>query len=89
MITTDASEEAADTNMVPHGWAREDGLFEGGRAGLRIDIDPGNPAYPNGWCLRHYGFLDVNLPGNDTYLLTPGQPLVMKYTVTAFAIAKR
>ena len=86
VITTDAGRETADTNMVPHPWAREDGLFDGGRAGLRIDIDPANPGYPNGWCLRHYGFLGVNFPGNETCTLRPGEPLEMKYSVTVYAV---
>jgi len=85
VITTDAGRETEDTNMVPHAWAREDGVFEGGRAGLRIDIDPANPDYPNGWCLRHYGFLGVNFPGNEVYELQPGQPLQLQYSVTLFA----
>lgn len=86
VITTDTGRETEDTNMVPHAWAREDGVFAGGRAGLRIDIDPSNPAYPNGWCLRHYGFLGVNFPGNEAYELRPDEPLVLRYSVTVFAV---
>jgi len=84
-VTTDAGVERKDSNMVPHPWAQEEGLFAKGRAGLRIDIDPSNPGYPNGWCLRHYGFLGVNYPGNDTLTLEPGKPLVLRYKVTVFA----
>ena len=80
------TQESGDSDMVPHAWAREDGRFEGGRAGLRIDIDSANPGCPNGWCLRHYGFLGVNFPGNDSYTLRPGEPLELKYAVTVFAI---
>jgi hypothetical protein len=85
VLTTDSGREAKDSNMVPHSWAREDGTFANGRAGLRIDIDPSNPGYPNGWCLRHYGFLGVNYPGNEPHTLTPGKPLTLKYKVTLFA----
>ena len=85
VITTDAGREPRDSNMVPHPWAQEEGLFKGGRAGLRIDIDPSSPGHPNGWCLRHYGFLGVNYPGNDGHTLRPGEPLEMKYQVTVFA----
>jgi hypothetical protein len=84
-ITTDTGRETEDTNMVPHAWAREDGIFENGRAGLRIDVDPANPGYPNGWCLRRYGFLGVNFPGNEAYELQPGQPLTLRYSVTLIA----
>ena len=84
VITTDAGRETGDSNMVPHPWAQQEGTFQNGRAGLRIDIDPSNPGYPNGWCLRHYGFLGVNYPGRDSFTLTPGRPLVLKYKVTVF-----
>ncbi len=85
VITTDKGREAADSNMVPHPWAQLTALFAGRRAGLRIDIDPANPGYPNGWCLRHYGFLGVNFPGNDTYTLRPGVPLALNYRITVFS----
>lgn len=84
VITTNAGREAGDSNMAPHPWARQEGTFQNGRAGLRIDIDPSNPGYPNGWCLRHYGFLGANYPGRDSHTLTPGRPLTMKYKVTVF-----
>jgi L-alanine-DL-glutamate epimerase-like enolase superfamily enzyme len=85
VLTTDKGREAGDTDLVPHPWAQIEGEFAGGRAAARIDIDSGNPAYPNGWCLREYGFLGVNYPGLDPVALTPGKPLVMKYRVTLMA----
>lgn len=84
-ITTDKGREAKDTNMAPHPWAQLSGVFEGGPAGLRIDIDPSTPGYPDGWCLRHYGFLGVNFPGLEKYTLEPGKPLGMKFKVTVFS----
>jgi len=84
VIRTDAGLEKADSNMVPHPWAELEGLFEGRRAGARVTIDPGHPGYPNGWCLRHYGFLGVNYPGLAPLTLHPGQPLTLKYRVTLF-----
>jgi len=84
-ITTDAGWEKRDSNMEPHPWAQETGVFAGGPAGVRIDIDPSNPGFPNGWCLRHYGFLGVNYPGNGAHTLRQGEPLTMKYRVTVFA----
>jgi hypothetical protein len=85
VLTTDAGREPKDTNMVPHPWAQLEGRFEGRRAGARIDIDPSHPAFPNGWCLRHYGFLGVNFPGLTSYTLNPGKPLTLKYRVTVFS----
>jgi hypothetical protein len=82
VITTDRGREAKDTDMVPHAWAELAATFEGGPAALRIDIDPSNPGAPNGWCLRHYGFLGVNYPGRTPLVLQPGKPLTLKYRVT-------
>lgn len=89
VITTDKGIEARDTDMVPHPWAQLEGAFGGRRAGLRIDVNPLNPAFPNGWCLRKYGFLGVNYPGRKTITLERGAPLVMKYRVTVYAAEKR
>jgi hypothetical protein len=85
VVTTDKDVQARDTDMVPHPWAQLEGTFGGRRAGLRIDIDPANRGFPNGWCLRNYGFLGVNFPGRKTFTLKPGAPLVLKYRVTVFA----
>ena len=85
VLTTDTGSEAKDTNLVPHRWAELSGVFEGRRAGARVDIDPANPAFPNGWCLRQYGFLGVNFPGLEPYTIQPGQPLVLQYHVTALS----
>lgn len=85
VIATDAGLETRDTNLVPHPWAELEGTFQGRRAGARIDIDPANPGFPNGWCLRRYGFLGVSFPGLEPYTLEPGRPLVLKYRVTVFS----
>ena len=82
VITTDKGREKEDTNLVPHPWAELAGAFGGLRASARVDIDPSHPAYPNGWCLRHYGFLGVNYPGLKPVTLAPGRPLTLKYRVT-------
>ena len=84
-IRTDGGIEAQDSNMALHAWAELEALFEGRRAGARITIDRANPGFPDGWCLRHYGFLGVNYPGLATYTLAPARPLVMKYRVTLYA----
>jgi hypothetical protein len=84
-LTANSGPEARDTNLVPHRWAELSGEFQGSRAGARIDIDPANPAFPNGWCLRQYGFLGVNFPGLAPYSLQPGAPLVLKYRVALWS----
>ncbi len=89
VVRTDAGREAKDTNMVPHPWAELEAVFAGRRAGARIDIDRSNPGFPNGWCLRYYGFLGVNFPGLERYTLDPGHPLTLKYRVTVYAATDR
>jgi len=83
-ISTPRGRETADTNMARHPWARLEALFGGRPAGLRIEVDPDNPGFPNGWCLRHYGFLGVNFPGLGTHTLLPGRPLVWKLKVLVY-----
>jgi hypothetical protein len=85
VLTTDAGREAGDTNLVRHPWAELTGVFQGRRAGIRIEDDPANPAFPNGWCLRYYGLLGVNFPGLEPYRLEPERPLGLKYRVTLFS----
>lgn len=82
VIVTDRGREAQDSDLVPHPWAELSGQFQGGPATLRITIDPRNPGYPNGWCLRHYGFLGVNYPGLNVLELEPGKPLSLRFTVS-------
>lgn len=88
VVRTEAGVEAKDTNLVPHPWAELEGTFGGRRAGARIEIDPSNPGFPNGWCLRDYGFLGVNFPGLEPYTLEPSKPLALKYRVTVFSAAE-
>lgn len=85
VVVTDGGREARDTNLVPHPWAEMSGTFEGRRAGARVEIDPSHPAFPNGWCLRRYGFLGVSFPGLPPYRLEPHRPLALKYRVIVFS----
>jgi hypothetical protein len=85
VVRTDGGVEAKDSDMVPHAWAELEGDFGGSRAGVRVEIDPRNPGFPNGWCLRHYGYLGANFPGLQKYTIQPGKPLTLRYTVTAFS----
>ncbi|MCS7315421.1 MAG: DUF6807 family protein [Bryobacterales bacterium] len=81
LLRTDTGVEQRDSDMGRHAWAELEGDFDGRRASVRIEIDPGHPGYPNGWCLRHYGFLGVNYPGLATLGLKPGRPLGLSYHV--------
>jgi len=81
VIRTEAGIEKEDSNMVPHPWAELEGDFGGRRAAVRIEIAPSNPGYPNGWCIRHYGFLGVNFPGLEALRLEPGQAFELGYRV--------
>ncbi len=88
VVRTDAGVEKPDSDMAPHPWAELEGVFAGRRAGARVIIDPSHPGYPNGWCLRHYGFLGVNYPGLEALTLAPGQPLTLKYRVTVYGASQ-
>ena len=54
---------------------------EGQISGASIFIDADNPGFPNGWCLREYGYLGVHWPGLETFTLQPGEPISMSYRV--------
>jgi type 1 glutamine amidotransferase len=81
-IDTATGADVPDSDLKPNAWAELSGDFSGKRASARITIDPRNPASPNGWCLRHYGFLGVNFPGLEAHRLSADVPLVMNYRVT-------
>ncbi|MDX2153907.1 MAG: DUF6807 family protein [Bryobacteraceae bacterium] len=81
VITSEQGREpSSDRKPLP--WAELAGAFDKGRAALRIDIVKDNPAFPNGWCLREYGFLGVNYPGTEQIDLSPGKPLRLTYRIT-------
>jgi hypothetical protein len=52
---------------------------------MRIEDMAANPGAPNGWCLRHYGYVAVNYPGLQKITLLPGKTLVLTYRVTVFS----
>lgn len=82
IISTDQGVEEKDSDRISHAWAALAGSFQGHSGSLRIDVDPGNPGFPNGWCLRNYGYLGVSFPGLETFVFEPGRPVVLKYRVT-------
>jgi type 1 glutamine amidotransferase len=81
-IDTATLADSPDSDLKPNAWAELTGTFGDKRAGARITIDPANPGSPNGWCLRHYGFLGVDYPGMQEARLNPGQPLTLKFRVS-------
>jgi hypothetical protein len=85
VVRTDTGVEAMDTDMVPHAWAEIEATYGGNRARVRVTDDQANPGHPNGWCLRRYGFLGVNFPGNNAITLQKGKPLELRYVVTVAA----
>lgn len=85
VLRTEAGVEPKDSDMVKHPWAELEAMFEGRRAGLRIEDLASNLGAPNGWCLRHYGYVAVNYPGLQKITLVPGKPLVLTYRVTVFS----
>lgn len=85
ILRTDAGVEPKDSDMVKHPWAELEGVFAGHRAGLRVEDGKENPEWPNGWCLRHYGYVAANYPGLKTITLVAGKPLVLTYRVTVFS----
>jgi len=85
VLRTAAGVEPKDSDMVEHPWAELEATFAGRRAGMRIEDMAANPGAPNGWCLRHYGYVAVNYPGLVKITLVPGKPLVLTYRVTVFS----
>ena len=80
-IRTAAQEDAPDSDRVPAAWAELTGNFGGKVVRTRVSEDPSNPGAPNGWCLRHYGFLGVEYPGLELHRLSNNAPLVMAFSI--------
>lgn len=82
-ITTAAGVTPQDTDLVPSPWADESAQFAGapGRSGIAVMCHADNPGFPNGWCLRHYGFVGVSWPGDGEFTFTVGEPVRLRYRV--------
>jgi len=81
-IRTAAQEDAPDSDRIPAAWAELTGNFGGKLATTRVTEDPSNPGAPNGWCLRHYGYVGVEYPGLQLRRLDSKVPLTMKFRVS-------
>jgi hypothetical protein len=81
LITIEEGPQTADSNMKRSPWADLSARFADREAfsGAAIFEDSGNPGAPNGWTLRPYGYLGVNWPGLEPYVLQPGQPIRERY----------
>ncbi len=81
-IRTSTQDDAADSDRLPAAWAELTGNFSGKVATTRVTEDPANPGAPNGWCLRHYGYVGVEYPALELRKLDSKKPLVMKFRVS-------
>lgn len=81
-IETEDGPDVPDSDLKPQPWAQLNGEYGGKSAAARITIDKSNPGFPNGWCLRHYGFLGVDYPGLTPVDLPTDKDLVLRYRVT-------
>lgn len=81
-IRTAAQDDVPDSDRVPAAWAELTGNFGGKLATTRVTEDPSNPGAPNGWCLRHYGFVGVEYPALQLRRLDSKVPLTMKFRVS-------
>ena len=82
-ITPSRGLETGDSNLLQFSWADESGKLSGRDAftGVAIFQHAGNPDFPAGWCLRHYGFLGVNWPGLEPVTLQPNRPVTLRFRI--------
>ncbi|MFQ6132771.1 MAG: DUF6807 family protein, partial [Armatimonadota bacterium] len=80
-VLTSPEGRERDGNLKPLPWADLSARFEGADdvSGAAVFVDSRNPGFPNGWTLRHYGFLGVAWPGLEPYTLEPAKPLTVRY----------
>ena len=83
VITTSSGRATEDGLDVPAEWADLSAHLQGapGTSGAAIFVHPGNPGFPNGWLLRHYGFLGCDWPGLKPGAIEPGRPVHVRYRV--------
>jgi len=87
VITTDTGRLAEDTLEVQYAWADLSARMQGRPdvSGAAVFIDGDNLGFPNGWLLRHYGFLGVNWPGVTSFTMEPDEPVHVRYRVWVHA----
>lgn len=53
---------------------------DGPYSGAAVFQHPSDPGYPHlGWIMRHYGFLGVSWPHEETYILKSGDSFTLRY----------
>lgn len=75
---------AQDENLTPHSWADLSGRFAGKPDfdGVTILQSRKNPYFPDGWCLRRYGYLSPSFTNKAKgYTIQPGKPLTLNYRI--------
>ena len=75
-------DDAADSDRVAAAWAELTGNFGGKVATTRVTEDSSDPGFPNGWCMRHYGYVGVEYPALGLRRLDSDVPLTMKFRVS-------
>jgi len=82
-IHTVAGRATTDVVQGKSPWADYSARFGDAKttAGIAIFDAKSNPGFPNGWLLRHYGYIGLTWPGLESYTLEPGRPLNLKYRV--------
>jgi len=83
VLTTSGGVQAEDSNRIPFPWADFSANFAGRaeKSGAALFDHPENIDHPNGWCLRHYGFVGIAWPGVEPFVLQPGNPVTARYRV--------
>ena len=82
-VTKPDGQTVVSSNEEKLPWADLSAEFgaAGKTSGAAVFINASNPGFPNGWCLRDYGFLGVDWPGLEPATLQPGEPVTLKYRV--------
>lgn len=85
-LTAAGWRQPADSDRIPFPWADLSAKYQGGDgpvSGFAIFSHHENPGFPEGWTLRHYGFLGVAWPGLDPWTLKPEDTLTLRFRTWA------
>ncbi|MBI2432716.1 MAG: PmoA family protein [Candidatus Hydrogenedentes bacterium] len=70
----------ADVSFEKVGDGSDEAATPTPQVGVAIFQHPDNPGYPHpGWIFRHYSFLGVSWPHEQTHVLQPGESFTLKY----------
>lgn len=72
----------ADVSFEKYPDGNEETGSDAPQVGVAIFQHPDNPGYPHpGWIFRHYSFLGVSWPHEETHVLKPGEFFELKYVL--------